>query len=285
MRLVGSTFLFLFLVTGVFGQESIEDKKTKPFVLGVIDEIKSKILNENRVLNIYLPEGYDANDTVKYSVIYLLDGSADEDFIHVVGLVQYNNFSWIDRVPKSIVVGIANVDRRRDFTEPTTIKSDKESYPTTGGASKFISFIEQELQPYIDKTYKTNTSKMIIGQSLGGLLATEILLTKPQLFDKYVIISPSLWWDDGAFLKVNSVILSETFSQKIDVYIGVGKEGITPGVGNHVMEVDANLLADKIQQAKNKNLTVYFDYMPEEDHATSSHPAIFNAFRLLYPEK
>ena len=84
---------------------------SKPFVLGVIDEINSKELAEKRILNIYLPEGYEKDDTTKYPVIYLLDGSADEDFIHVVGLVQFNNFSWINRVPKSIVVGIANIDR------------------------------------------------------------------------------------------------------------------------------------------------------------------------------
>lgn len=78
---------------------------TKPFALGVIDSLASKVLGETRTLNIYLPEGYQANDTTKYPVVYLLDGSADEDFIHVVGLYQFNNFSWINRVPKSIVVG------------------------------------------------------------------------------------------------------------------------------------------------------------------------------------
>ena len=77
---------------------------------------------------------------------------------------------------KSIVVGIANVDRRRDFTFPTTIEADKKSYPTTGHSDKFIAFIKYELQPNIEKKYKVNTDKTIIGQSLGGLLATEILL-------------------------------------------------------------------------------------------------------------
>ena len=61
---------------------------SKPFVLGVIEEIKSLELSETRILNIYLPEGYSKNDTLKYPVIYLLDGSADEDLIHIVGLVQ-----------------------------------------------------------------------------------------------------------------------------------------------------------------------------------------------------
>ncbi|GAA4465567.1 hypothetical protein GCM10023189_46350 [Nibrella saemangeumensis] len=100
-------------------------KAAKPFVLGIIDEIQSTQLAEKRTLNIYLPEGYNKDDTTRYPVIYLLDGSADEDFIHVVGLVQFNTFPWVNRIPKSIVVGIANVNRRRDFTYPTTLEEDK----------------------------------------------------------------------------------------------------------------------------------------------------------------
>lgn len=100
-------------------------QRKKTIYFGVIEELDSKILSEKRILNVYLPEGYDAADTIKYPVIYLLDGSADEDFIHVVGIVQFNTFPWIDQIPPSIVVGIATVDRRRDFTYPTTIEEDK----------------------------------------------------------------------------------------------------------------------------------------------------------------
>ncbi|WP_298224829.1 alpha/beta hydrolase-fold protein [Flavobacterium sp.] len=280
--------LFLLMTPGfVFSQtkKRIEKTTAKPFELGVIEELQSNILSEKRILNIYLPEGYNQNDTIKYPVIYLLDGGADEDFIHTVGLVQYNTFSWINRIPKSIVVGIANTDRRRDFTFPTSIEEDKKRHPTVGGSQKFIDFMAQELQPFIQKNYKANHSKMIIGQSLGGLLATEILFEKPTLFDTYIIISPSLWWNDGSILKQNPEILNENFKQKTAIYIGVGKEGLAPAKNPHVMEIEANILADKLKQSKNKNVKVYFDYMPEEDHATSSHPALFNAFRLLYPKK
>ena len=181
------------------------------------------------------------------------------------------------------MVGIATVDRRRDFTYPTTIEEDKIRYPTTGKSEKFMNFIEKELQPYIEKKYKAATSKTIIGQSLGGLLATEILLKRPTLFNKYIIISPSLWWDDGSLLNYSSVILQDTFSQPTDIYIGVGKEGLSPGKIPHVMEVDANLLAETIKSTKSKTVTAHFDYLPEENHATISHQAIFNAFRVLYP--
>lgn len=285
MRLLSSLFLTFFTCSINYGQTtmSIEAAPPKPFVLGSIEQIHSSILAENRTLNIYLPDGYQQNDTAKYPVIYLLDGSADEDFIHVVGLIQFNNFPWINRVPKSIVVGIANVDRKRDFTYPTSIEADKKRYPTTGKSEIFIAFIEKELQPFIDRKYNTTASKTIIGQSLGGLLATEILLKKPTLFTQYIIISPSIWWDNTSLLSQASELYQEGFSQQTKIYIGVGKEGLAPSDIPHVMEVDANLLVEKINSTKSKHVKVFFDYLPEEDHATITHQAVFNALRLLYP--
>jgi len=283
-----SIIILLFLTfptTLAFGQKvkAEQTETTKPFVLGVIKEIQSKELAEKRGLNIYLPEGYNQNDSTKYPVIYLLDGSANEDFIHIVGLVQFNNFEWVNQVPKSIVVGIASVDRKRDFTFPTTVQEQKKTFPTAGHSDKFISFIEKELQPFIESKYKTNNDKTIIGQSLGGLFATEVLLKKPTLFNRYIIISPSLWWDNGSLLNQNSIILTENLKQQTDIYIGVGKEGLTPTEIPRVMEVDANLLADKIKGTKSKKVKVFFDYLPQENHATIMHQAVSNSFRLLYP--
>ena len=287
MKMIAA-FLSLFLFAVSVAAQNADARAAnngKPFVLGVIDEIHSAELGEKRVLNIYLPEGYDQNAAAKYPVIYLLDGSADEDFIHVVGLVQFNNFEWINRVPKSIVVGIATVDRRRDFTFPSGVEEEKTKFPTAGHSDKFIRFIEKELQPFVEKKYLAGGSKMIVGQSFGGLLATEILFKKPTLFDKYVIVSPSLWWDNGSLLNQNPAVLGESFRQKTDVYIGVGKEGLTPSKTPRVMEVDANLLAEKLRKSRSKSLSVSFDYLPQEDHATIAHQAIFNAFRMLYPAK
>ncbi|HEY1056512.1 MAG TPA: alpha/beta hydrolase-fold protein [Emticicia sp.] len=281
MRFLKIHFLFFLPIIALC--QSNVTTQSKPFVIGNIDEIQSRQLAEKRILNIYLPEGYKQEDTTRYAVVYLLDGSQDEDFIHVAGLYQFNMFPWIERVPKSIVVGIANVDRRRDFTYPTTIQKDKEKYKTTGNSDKFIAFLEKELQPYIEKKYKVNRSKTIIGQSLGGLLATEILLKKPTLFNQYIIISPSIWWDNGSLLSLDSPVLQESFSQQTKVYIGVGKEGLTPTEIPRVMEVDANLLTEKLKKTKSKNLKIYFDYLPEEDHGTITHQAVFNALRLLNP--
>lgn len=289
MKSVCTIFLIGVLHFGALAQTEVPLKgqelpvtATKDFVLGKIETLHSEILGEDRTLNVYLPEDYDQN--LKYPVIYLLDGSADEDFIHIVGLVQYNTFSWVDRIPKSIVVGIANTNRKLNFTSVSDRESDKKLVPKNGGSTKFITFIEKELQPFIEKKYSTNNAKTIIGQSLGGLLATEILFTKPQLFNKYIIISPSLWWRDGYLLKESPAILKQQYTEPLAIYIGVGKEGSIDGSKNHIMENDAKLLYTKIREGQSKNVKVFFDYLPAEDHATVTHQAVFNAFRMLYPK-
>lgn len=279
--IISVSLLLNTLVVFGYSDKMLEADTSKPFILGKVENLYSRILGENRVLNIYLPDGYNASDTVRYPVIYLLDGSADEDFIHIVGLVQFCSFEWVNQLPKSIVVGIANVDRRRDYTFPTSVQSDKSANPTSGHSDKFISFLETELLPNIEHNYKINGSRTIIGESLGGLLATEILLKKPALFNKYIIVSPSLWWDSGSILNLRSEIYTPAFNRPTDIYIGVGKEGLTPTDTPRVMEVDANLLADKLSTGKNRYLNIRFDYLPEENHGTIMHQAVLHAFRLL----
>ena len=178
--LILSFFLFTTLLIG-------QNSNSKPLTIGTIEEIQSEILNEKRTLNIYLPTYFDENK--KYPVIYVLDGGLDEEFIHIAGLVQFYNLPWVAMVEESIVVGIENVDRRRDFTFPTTVAIDKKASPTSGHSDKFIAYLEKEVQPFIESKFKTTDSKTIIGQSLAGLLAAEVLIKKPTLFDKYIIVS------------------------------------------------------------------------------------------------
>jgi enterochelin esterase-like enzyme len=117
-----STFFFLLSLMVARGQQIANPAPDHNFILGKTEVIHSAILSEDRTLNIYLPEGYDPK--LKYPVIYLLDGSADEDFIHVAGIVQFNTFPWVDRMPKSILVGIANTNRKYNFTSQSDRSSD-----------------------------------------------------------------------------------------------------------------------------------------------------------------
>lgn len=243
----------------------------KPLNIGETVTLKSIILAEHRNLNIILPDDYNKEE--KYPVIYLLDGSINEDLIHVMGLVQFFNLQF--KMPKNIIVGISNLDRKRDFTFPTTDAELKKNYPTTGGSEKFIEFIEKELQPFINSNYHTNGTNYIIGQSLGGLLATEILIKKPELFTHYLITSPSLWWDNQTLLDDAKVAFSKNnYSQKY-VYLAVGQKE------HKIMVKDAKSLALLLGKIKTKKTD--FVVFPEENHATILHNSLYKAFLLEFP--
>jgi len=249
-----------------------QTENVKPLTIGEIRTIKSKILNEERTLNIYLPQKFDK--TKSYPIIYLLDGSMNEDFIHVTGLVQF--FNQMYSMPETIVVGIANIDRKRDFTFHTDLKDLQKDYPTTGHSDKFINFLDKELKPYIESHFKT-TDKYLFGQSLGGLLATEILLKNPEMFNNYFIISPSLWWDDESLLKQAPEFLSKIKDIKKFIYISVGK-------GEHpVMVKDAEDLFDVLKKSNKKNWTIEYKIMETDNHATILHRSLYEGLLKLFP--
>ncbi len=252
-------------------QENAGTVNKVPLIIGERVSLYSQVLKENRILNIYLPERYALDSLKSYPIIYLLDGSMDEDFIHITGLVQFGSFSWIQMLPESIVVGIANVDRKRDFTYPTNNESDLKDFPTTGHSSEFIQFIGKELQPYMEKNYRHTQERTIIGQSLGGLLATEILLIQSSLFNNYIIVSPSLWWDDESILKLETPVLKNVNA----IYIGVGKEG-------PIMERVAQELELKLKAGLSPETKLNFSFFPDQDHGDALHLAVYDAFSKIF---
>jgi predicted alpha/beta superfamily hydrolase len=276
MKLKPSIFLLplLFFSCLLFGQSVPEKIKETEFSIGKSIEIQSVILGETRVLNIYLPPHYQSDTLISYPVVYLLDGSKDEDFIHVAGIVQFGSFPWVNIIPESIVVGIANVDRKRDFTYPSQNKLDQQEFPTAGKSEDFIDFIEKELQPFIDATFRTNATKTIIGQSLGGLLVTEILVKRPDLFSNYIIVSPSLWWDDERLLDEKL----SAFTTPKSIYIAGGKEG-------EVMERTAKELFAKLTKREDPNLQVFYEFLEDKTHGDALHIAVYQAFENIFSLK
>lgn len=265
------TLFFLALTLSASAQST----SIRPLAIGDVATISSTVLQEDRTLNIYLPENYDPSK--EYPVLYLLDGTLNEDFLHIVGLAQFFNMMYT--MPESIIIGIANVDRKRDFTFHTELQELKDKYPTTGHSEAFIQFLETELQPYIDATYKTTDTKMLIGQSLGGLLATEILLKKPALFTHYFIVSPSLWWDNESLLKAAPQWLEKNSAPIRYVYVSAGKKEA------RIMRREAKKIARLLRQSKRTGMRLVFNMMPEEDHATVLHRSIYAAFLSLYPPR
>jgi predicted alpha/beta superfamily hydrolase len=152
--------------------------------------IKSAVLGEERVALVRTPPGYDTNGQ-RYPVLYMTDG--DSHIGHTAATIEF--LCRNGRMPEMIIVGITNTDRGRDLTPTKSVLPNTKDLQSGGGADKFVKFIETELIPEVEKTYRTQPYRVFAGHSLGGLLAVHILATKCDLFDAYIAVSPSLWWD------------------------------------------------------------------------------------------
>ena len=170
----------------------------EPVVIGEKFQIESKVLAETRTYVVHTPASYKSGKDA-YPVLVLQD--AEGHFAHTSAAVDL--LSANGRIPPMIVVGINNTDRTRDMTpsKPSTGFGGTPWTGSAGGADKFLSFIADELLPTIDGNYRTRPYRVLIGHSLGGLFAVYALMNRPEVFKGYLIISPSLWWDDQALVK------------------------------------------------------------------------------------
>lgn len=157
--------------------------------------LKSTVLGEERTALIRTPHGYERNGE-RYPVLYMTDGAAH--LAHTVATIEF--LARNGRMPEVIVVAINNTDRTRDLT-PTKASLPRSgsapiTFPTSGGADKFLNFIETELIPHIESHYRTEPFRVFAGHSFGGLLALHTFLTRPELFNGYIAVSPTMHWDN-----------------------------------------------------------------------------------------
>ncbi|HMM68477.1 MAG TPA: alpha/beta hydrolase-fold protein [Dokdonella sp.] len=179
----------ILLLAGFVAPASADDATPVHLTL----RVPSRLLSETRVVNVHVPPGYDAKADLRYPVLYMPDGGMKEDFPHLVEAVDA--LVRAGEIPPMLVVGIENTERRRDMTGPTTVDSDREIAPVVGGSAAFRDFIRSELMPLIQSFYKVNDQQAIIGESLAGLFIVETLFVQPDLFDTYIALDPSLWWN------------------------------------------------------------------------------------------
>ena len=161
---------------------------------------------ETRVINVWTPPRYGTT-VDSFSVLYMLDGGVAEDFPHIANTISA--LVENESIPPIILVGVENTQRRRDLTGFTEVDEDKKIAPVVGGSEKFRAFIEGELFPEINERYRTTERRGIIGESLAGLFVVETFLTTPAMFDYYIAMDPSLWWNNQYLVGAAKEYLSE----------------------------------------------------------------------------
>ncbi|WP_316839200.1 alpha/beta hydrolase-fold protein [Pedobacter gandavensis] len=269
-------------------------QKDNKVTIGTIDSIQSKILNEQRKIWIHVPSSWNANSKQRYPVLYLLDG--DAHFNSVVGVLQYlSQVNGNTICPEMIVVGIPNTDRIRDLT-PTNVKplppfTDSLVLKSSGGGERFVAFLEKELMPRIDSLYPTQPYKILTGHSLGGLTVMNVALNHTKLFNSYISIDPSMWWDEMNLLNKTKKALKEKNFSGTSLYLGIAntlREGMditkvqsdtTKGTRHirSILSLDQNIKAQKLNGLRYES-----KYYSNDDHGSVPLITEYDALRFIF---
>lgn len=241
--------------------------------------IPSKVLNQQRQIYVHVPKQDTANPEKKFPVLYLLDG---ENHFHI--LAAYIDYlSHFNIIPKIIIVGIINIDRRKDLT-PTKSIINYEGKPdsllaTSGGNEPFFKFIQTELMPHVEKNYAAAPYKIFAGHSFGGNTALHCMLTHPDMFNAYIAVSPSLWWDKKYILQLAEKRFLKTASLDKKFFYSVGNEGLNEpnSFYTDIVKLDSLVKNNTPQKLFHK-----YKCYPEEDHMSVPVIAYYDALRFIY---
>lgn len=263
-----SRLFVLALVSLLATSVTFADEGGDPIPIAHRHLIESKILGETRPYLVHKPPKYDYRERA-YPLLILLDG--DTNIGHTAASVDF--LAENGRVPEMLVVGIPNTNRTRDLT-PAPRKPDT-NLPSAGGASKFLAFIGDELIPEIERRYRTRPYRVIVGHSLGGLFALHALNERPALFNAYLAISPSLWYDDHAIVQRTLSMLAAKPDLRADLYMTLGDERGGMLSGFHALSAG-------FAEANAKNFRWQAKRSPEETHGSIPFHSTYDGLQMLF---
>ena len=285
---------FLLILVLVFALKSNAQTDNK-IVIGKVDSVYSTILKEKRKVWVYVPNMDGVQNTgQRFPVLYLLDGEGH--FHSVVGLIQQlSQVNGNTIVPEMIVVGIPNTDRTRDLT-PTRIISDPpmmdtNSSKSTGGNENFAAFLEKELIPHIDSAFPTQPYRLLIGHSFGGLAVMNILTNHTKLFNAYIAIDPSMWYDKEQFLKTTQKKLASQKYNGTSLYVGIANtlaEGMTleklkKDTTVETRHIRSIFAMDKFIKANSQHGLKYASkYYGDDDHGSVPLISEYDGLRFIF---
>ncbi|MEN8118322.1 MAG: alpha/beta hydrolase-fold protein [Bacteroidota bacterium] len=246
--------------TGLYAQQKIE------VVKGGEVTIESKILKEERTVSVHLPGIYNLTNQ-SFPVLYLLDGKGH--FQHSKAAVNFLTIR--NYMPQIIVVAIHNVDRNRDFSPV-----HEEQFPSSGGGENFLDFIENELTPFINKNYRTSDFSLIMGHSFGGTIITYSLLTRPELFDGYISISPYLFYANNYIIDLADKKLQPSYNSKKFYYMTIGDEPA------YFESLDK--FSSLVQEKSATAINLEYKMMKNENHGTIPYISLFNGLRFMFSD-
>lgn len=259
--------------------------------LGKRDSVYSKVLGETRHYWIHLPSSYydRSIQPMKYPVLYVLDGNIH--FHSIAGMIEIlsSGANGTHVIPEMIVVAILNTDRTRDLT-PTSSKKgfdgkDADWIVNSGGGDDFLRFLEEELIPAVESDYRTFPYRTFVGHSFGGLAVINALISRPHVFNAYVLIDPSIWWDEKIMLKRTADFLGSANLRGMSLFIGQGNPFVADDPrGNAPYDAfeATKQFKSLLEKHNNTGLNWRYKYYDHDNHGSVAFITEYDALRFIF---
>jgi predicted alpha/beta superfamily hydrolase len=283
MKLLTYSFSWLTILFIIVALQA-QNVETYTYSPSEVVTIHSKILNEDRKVYIHCPKSDVSDVNKRFPVLYLMDG--ENHFELLSQYVDYLSRPDVSVMPKIIVVGIPNTKRVRDLTPTQSIlnyegKPDTTSwYKSSGGNEIFLAFLKKELIPFIDSNYRTQQYKLFGGHSFGGISSINCFLIHPDMFDAYIAVSPSFWWDNEYLIKLTEKKIKSGSTLNKKLFYCDGNEGGSDSFFHKGLLKFDSIIAEK----KITGLSYNYQYYPNEIHMTVPIVAYLDALRFIFKE-
>ena len=251
--------------------------------IGTRRVIKSQVLKEDRTVYIQLPESYAKSSGYhRYPVLYVRDGG--KFFQSFAGAVQHLSLDATPHVPEMIVVAIPETDRVRDSSSTRSLQGftgkRDEGFASSGGGDNFLRFLEQELVPYIDKEFSTSSYRIYCGYSFTGLSVIDAFLDKDPLFDAFLMIDPSWWWDDYVMEKRAAAELAGRKFDRAQLFIAASGE---PYPEKYFIKArDVESLAVILRKTNPAGLEWKFQRYTDESHHSMALRSLYDGLSYFF---
>lgn len=272
-------------LTGTTGAADVAGAAAIPLPVALpntqVHSLKSTQNGVEYKLYVSTPSQYSAT-TEAFDVLYLLD--ADYSFAIARNMVEH--LSERNRIRPVIVVGIAyagtpnyRLNRTRDYTPYFVAHGGYGDafQAASGGAQKFKAFLESELFPYMQKNFRVSNRRYLTGHSFGGLFASWTALVSPQLFNGYIIVSPSLWYADKKLF--TSIKQGAKHLKDIKLFFAVGDHEVN---ATHNMVADLNDFVTKLREVQGEDLRIEHYVADDESHDSIFPRALSRGLHFLF---
>lgn len=255
---MGSRCASLLILIALSSTTSLSQSGNRQIELGEARTFRSDSLNEDRQVQIALPETY-SRTTISYPVLFLLDGSSH--LLHGSATTRFLA-SARNRIPEMIVVALPNTNRNRDMTPGP-------------GAVTFQRVLAEEIIPWMERTFRAAPERVLFGHSLSASFAVHTLLNRPELFDGYVAASAPVWRYENLATDIK-VGLPRAAKAGAAVYLTVGEHE------NERLRDGVQRFAATLQDAAPAAPAVSFIDMKDEDHNSTPQRSLYNALEARY---